>query len=110
MGFLAKLFGGTDINDALKEVQSTAGAILVDVRNSDEFASGHIPGAVNISVDRIFDIASLTGDKDAPIYTYCLTGRRSGRAVAALKSAGYTNVKNIGGINSYRGPVERGTK
>ena len=108
MGFLAKLFGGTDINEALKEVQSAESAVLVDVRNADEFASGHIPGAVNIAVDRIFDIASLTGDKDAPIYTYCLTGRRSGRAVAALKNAGYTNVKNIGGIN--RGPVERGTK
>ena len=110
MGFLAKLFGGTDINEALKEVQSAESAILVDVRNADEYASGHIPGAVNIAVDRIFDIKSAVSSKDAPIYTYCLTGRRSGRAVAALKNAGYTNVKNIGGINRYRGPVERGTK
>ena len=91
-------------------MQSAESAVLVDVRNADEFASGHIPGAVNIAVDRIFDIKSAVNGKDAPIYTYCLTGRRSGRAVAALKNAGYTNVKNIGGINRYRGPVERGTK
>ena len=108
MGILSKLFGGKDINTALTDVRTTEGAVLVDVRNADEFASGHIPGAVNIAVDRIFDIKSAVSSKDAPIYTYCLTGRRSGRAVAALKNAGYTNVKNIGGINSYRGPVERG--
>jgi rhodanese-related sulfurtransferase len=106
MGFLAKLFGVTDINEALKEVKSADGAILVDVRNADEYASGRVPGAINIAVDRILDIKSVVSSKDAPIYTYCLTGRRSGRAVAALKSAGYTNVRNIGGINSYRGPKE----
>ena len=108
MGILDKLFGGTNINTALEEVSSTESAILIDVRGADEYASGHIPGAVNLDVNRIGDIGKIVTDKNAPIYTYCLTGRRSGRAVAALKNAGYTNVKNIGGISKYKGPKENG--
>jgi rhodanese-related sulfurtransferase len=107
MGILDKLFGGTDINKALDEVHTTEGAVLIDVRGADEFAAGHIPGAVNLDVNRIGDIGSVVSDKNVPIYTYCLTGRRSGRAVAALRNAGYTNVKNIGGINRYKGAVEK---
>ena len=82
-------------------------AVLLDVRGADEFAAGHIPGAVNLDVNRIGEIGAVVSDKDAPIYTYCLTGRRSGRAVAALRNAGDTNVKNIGGINRYKGTVEK---
>ena len=108
MGILSNLFGGKDINTALTDVRTTEGAVLVDVRDADEYASAHIPGAVNFDVDHILDIKSVVSDKNAPIYTYCLTGMRSGRAVTALRNAGYTNVKNIGGINRYRGPVERG--
>ena len=106
MGIIDKLFGDTNINTALEEVRNTESAILIDVRGTDEYAAGHIPGAVNLDVNRIGEIGSFVRDKNAPIYTYCLTGRRSGRAVAALKNAGYTNVKNIGGIKGYRGPIE----
>ena len=108
MGILDKLFGGTNINTALEEVRNTEGAILLDVRGTYEYAVGHIPGAVNLDVNRIGEIGSVVSDKNAPIYTYCLTGRRSGRAVAALRDVGYTNVKNIGGINKYRGPKTNG--
>ena len=38
---------------------------------------------------------------------YCLSGIRSGQAVSALKSCGYSNAQNIGGIRSYGGPVEK---
>ena len=108
MGILDILFGGSDINKALEEVRSTEGAILLDVREADEYVAGHIPDAVNLDVNRIGEIGSVVSDKNAPIYTYCLTGRRSGRAVAALKNAGYINVKNIGGINKYKGPKNNG--
>ena len=108
MGILDILFGGTNINAALEEVRNTDGAVLIDVRGADEYAAGHIPGAVNLDVNRIGEIGSVVNDKNAPIYTYCLTGRRSGRAVAALKNAGYTNAKNIGGINKYIGPKDNG--
>lgn len=108
MGILDILFGVTNINASLEEVRNTEGAVLIDVRGADEYAAGHIPGAVNLDVNRIGEIGSVVSDKNAPVYTYCLTGRRSGRAVEALKNAGYTNVKNIGGINKYRGPKENG--
>ena len=108
MGILDKLFGGTNINEALDEVRNTEGAVLLDVRGADEYAAGHIPGAVNLDVNRIGDIGTIVSDKGAPIFTYCLTGRRSGRAVASLRNAGYTNVTNIGGINKYKGPKENG--
>lgn len=108
MGILDKLFGGVNINAALEEVRNTEGAVLIDVRGADEYAAGHIPGAVNLDVNRIGEIGSVVSDRNAPIYTYCLTGRRSGRAVAAFKNAGYTNVKNIGGINKYKGPKDNG--
>ena len=108
MGILDILFGVTNINASLEEVRNTEGAVLIDVRGADEYAAGHIPGAVNLDVNRIGEIGSVVSDKNAPVYTYCLTGRRSGRAVEALKNAGYTNVKNIGGINKDRGPKENG--
>lgn len=108
MGLLSKLFGGRDIDDELETVRMTDNAVLIDVRGADEFAAGHIPGAVNVDVNTIERISEVVPDKDAPVFTYCLSGARSGKAVAALREAGYTNVKNIGGINSYSGPKERG--
>ena len=42
-----------------------------------------------------------------PLFTYCLSGARSRKAVRTLKSMGYTNVINMGGINNYKGEMER---
>ena len=49
-------FGRQKINDAVEECRKTAGAVLVDVREDDEFSSGHIPGAVNVPLSRIGSI------------------------------------------------------
>ncbi len=67
-----------------------------------------MPGSRNIDVAEIITVTSVIKDKTAPIFVYCLSGARSARAVSALKSMGYTNVKNIGGISSYSGQVEKG--
>lgn len=85
----------------------TADTILVDVREQDEFTAGHIPGAVNVPLSGL-DKAELPWGKAVPIYVYCLAGTRSSRAVQYLQSQGYTNVTNIGGINAWRGEVEKG--
>ena len=95
------LFG--NINKGLEEYRATSGAILVDVREADEFRSGHIPGAVNVPLSAI---ASTTLPKTAPLFLYCLRGSRSKRAAGILKRMGYT-VKSIGGINGYKGEVAR---
>ena len=79
------------------------GAILVDVREADEFATGHITGAVNAPLSTI---SNTTLPKDAPLFLYCLRGSRSKRAAGILKKMGYT-VKSIGGISGYKGDLER---
>ncbi len=99
------LFGNT-INEGYKEYQNTPDALLIDVREEDEYRSGHIPGAVNIPLSKIQQ-ADLPADKEQRLFVYCLSGARSGRAVSFLNKSGYVNVKNIGGIKSYKGPVER---
>ncbi|MBR2796285.1 MAG: rhodanese-like domain-containing protein [Clostridia bacterium] len=95
------LFG--NINRGLETYRATSGAILVDVREADEFATGHIPGAVNAPLSTI---SNTTLPKDAPLFLYCLRGSRSKRAAGILKKMGYT-VKSIGGISGYKGTIER---
>lgn len=71
-------------------------AIWIDVRTADEFRQGHLLNALNIPYDAIGpEIAAVTMDKNAEIYLFCGTGRRSGMALHTLKAIGYTNVHNI---------------
>ncbi|ALS97355.1 rhodanese-like domain-containing protein [Lacimicrobium alkaliphilum] len=66
---------------------------ILDVRSSEEYAEGHVPGAVNIPHDSIqAKISSLPQDKDAPVVLYCRTGRRAGLAATELESMGYDNL------------------
>lgn len=93
------LFG--NINQGLEEYQRTPQALLVDVREADEFRAGHIPGAINAPLS---SITSTVLPKDRPLFLYCLRGTRSRRAAGILKKMGYT-VKSIGGISGYKGEI-----
>ena len=74
-------------------------ALWIDVRTAEEFGQGHVPGAVNIPYEEITGrISEVTDDKDALIYLYCRSGRRSGIAREALDEAGFRQVVNIGGF------------
>ena len=95
-------FNRTNINEAVVECRNTPGAVLVDVREVDEFRSGHIPGAVNVPLSQI---NNTTLPKSAPLFVYCLRGTRSKQAVGVLKRMGY-DARSIGGITSYKGQVE----
>ena len=75
----------------------------MDVREADEFRSGHIPGAINAPLS-VIDRVTLP--KDKPLFIYCLRGTRSRQAVSRLTRMGYQNAKSIGGIASYKGQVE----
>jgi phage shock protein E len=80
-----------------------AGALLVDVRSAEEFATGHLPGALNIPHGEILaGIAELGVDKNAPIVLYCRSGNRSGIAQTALESAGYSKLMNAGGYSALK--------
>ncbi|MGI5873821.1 MAG: rhodanese-like domain-containing protein [Bacillota bacterium] len=106
MGFFDRL-KGADINEGVRQCRETENAVLLDVRDGSEYAAGHIPGSVNLPLAGIDGIAEVVADRERPIFTYCLSGGRSGRAAAALKAKGYTSVTNIGGIRGYEGELEK---
>ena len=97
------LFGRNRIDEAVIECRNTPGAVLLDVREEDEFRSGHIPGAMNVPLSRI---SAVDFPKDRPLFVYCLRGTRSRQAVRILKQMGYT-AESIGGIAGYRGQREK---
>lgn len=77
------------------------GARLVDVRSPGEFASGHIPGAINIPVQELSERVGELSPKDKPIVLYCQSGMRSASAARFLKAAGYVSVHNLGPMRSW---------
>jgi len=73
----------------------------VDVRSADEFKAGHVEGAVNIPHTEIAArIAEVTANKDAQLYLYCRSGRRSGIASDVLSEMGFSAVENVGGFEA----------
>lgn len=66
-----------------------AGALLLDVRSSQEFATGHMAGSVNLPVERVADGISSLAEKERVILLYCATGERSRTAAALLTRLGY---------------------
>ena len=97
-------FNRNRINDAVEEWRNMADAVLVDVREADEFRTGHIPGAINVPLSGI-DTVSIPKDKQ--VFVYCLRGTRSRQAAGKMKKMGYTKVKSIGGIAGYKGRIEK---
>jgi len=84
---------------------------VVDVRSPEEFVSGHVPGAVNVPLERVVaDAARYAGQE---LYVICQSGGRSLKAAQALAAAGAQPVSVAGGtkgwITSGR-PVDTGTR
>ena len=100
------LFRRKDINEGLVQFKNTKGAILVDVREKDEYRSGHIPGSKNIPLSTLNIIEKQVKDKKTPLYIYCLSGSRSAQATRMLVKMGYEIVNDIGGISGYTGKIE----
>ena len=69
---------------------------VLDVRSPEEYASGHVPGAVNIPYDQIASrMAEVPKDKD--VVLYCKSGRRAGIAAEVLAGQGYTRLQHLEG-------------
>lgn len=80
-------------------IDNDNGVIIIDVRTNDEYANGHIEGAVCIPNETISkQINDLIPDKDQEILVYCRSGNRSKQAAYKLIDLGYKNVKDFGGI------------
>jgi phage shock protein E len=104
----AATLGGTQLacssTDAASNVAGAATAIsdntvLVDVRTPEEFAGGHLEGALNIDVQSP-DFAARVGelDPDANYLVYCRSGNRSGQAIDQMRSLGFTDLANLGSV------------
>jgi phage shock protein E len=85
--------------------------VIIDVRTKEEYAAGHIPGALNIPFDHV---AERISEIDAPngVALYCMVGPRARKGEAALLGAGYTQVLHLdGGFAAWKSaglPVEPG--
>ena len=97
------------MSEGIERMAADEDFILLDVRRADEFAAGHIPGAVNLPNEKIGteEIASLP-DKNQTIYIYCRSGNRSKQAADKLLALGYTSLIEFGGILDYSGELEYG--
>ena len=96
------------MDEAMKMMKDEKNYIILDVRRADEFAEGHIPGAVNVPNEEIdtAEIAELP-DKSQLILVYCRSGRRSKDASEKLVKLGYTNIVEFGGILDYKGETQK---
>lgn len=86
-----------------KTMMDTQDVIILDVREQEEYDSGHIPGAVLLPVGTISEetAAAVIPEKDSVVLVYCRSGNRSKTASAALAELGYTGVYEFGGINTW---------
>ena len=92
-----------------KEMMDTQEVIILDVREQDEYDSGHIPGAVLLPVGTINEdtAAAVIPEKDTAVLVYCRSGNRSKTASQALADLGYTQIYEFGGIRDWPYEVER---
>ena len=82
-------------------------AQAVDVREPDEFAVGHIPGAKLLPLGDVLTRAEeVMPDKNAQWLIYCRTGRRSADAAQKLEAQVYTSLRDLGGILSWPYEIE----
>lgn len=74
------------------------GLVVLDVRTPQEFAEGHVPGAVNIPHDELASrLGELKGAKDRDVVVYCRSGRRAGIALEVLEKAGFRRTYHLEG-------------
>lgn len=96
-----------DINSGVASFHKSEGALLLDVRTTQEYQAGHIPGSINLPLQELDNAEEIIENEDTPIYVYCRSGSRSRQAAAILGAMGYSDVTNIGGIAAWTGKVER---
>lgn len=90
----------TEIPVAEAEAAIRDADVLLDVREAEEFAAGHLPGAVHASRGMLeFKLSSSPqlGARDLKFVLYCKTSGRAALAAAAMQDMGYLNVKSIAG-------------
>ena len=107
-GVEAMSYTSITMEEAKSVFETEGDYIILDVRREDEFATGHIPGAINIANEDIgTEMPAGLSDKNQVIYVYCRSGNRSKQASNKLVAMGYTNIIEFGGILDWTGEIEK---
>ena len=108
LGCKAADFRSVDAKTFAKVIEDTT-VVRLDVRTANEYAQGHIPGALLIDVTQadFMHKAEQLLPKDKTIALYCRSGRRSKNAAMQLTQHGYQVVELNTGFNSWKGKVEQ---
>lgn len=84
-----------------EKVAVTAETVVIDVRTPEEYASGHLENAVNVNVQSSnFDAIMMSQPIDGDYLVYCRSGNRSAQATARMEQLGFTNVTDLGSVQS----------
>ena len=96
------------MQEAAEYMKREEGYLLLDVRTTEEYANGHIPGAICIPNETISTIQlKELPDLEQTILVYCRSGNRSRQAADKLVAIGYQNNIEIGGIQDWEGAIEK---
>ena len=80
------------------QIESSTATLIVDVRTPEEFAGGHVPGAINVPIDDLQSrLAELAPHRQTGVVVYCERGPRAGYAVSILEQAGFSNIRYLKG-------------
>lgn len=84
--------------ELLRMIDAGTAPMILDVRTAEEYAEGHVPGAINISHDELADrLAEIEAAKETGVIVYCGSGRRAGIAEELLLGQGYADVQHLEG-------------
>lgn len=72
--------------------------LILDVRSAEEYAEGHVPGAVNIAHTELEDrLSEIVNFESKPVVVYCRSGYRAGKAAEILKKAKFADIRHLEG-------------
>ncbi len=89
-----KLISGNELENNLEKY------FIIDVRNKEEYAEGHVPGSINIPYDKVLENIGKI-DKNAHLALYCGSTRRSEFSADILSHAGFNDITIAPGVRLY---------
>ncbi|MDF1484804.1 rhodanese-like domain-containing protein [Ramlibacter sp. H39-3-26] len=115
---LVPVLRGAAVSGALSAAQAVQlinreKAVVIDVREADEYAAGHVGGAKNVPLDQLeSQLPAAVKNKALPVILVCATGRRAARALGVARKLGYEKAQVLGGgLKSWKEeanlPVEK---
>ena len=94
-----------DVNQEIQNCRANPRAVLIDLRNPEDFVRAHVPGSINVRPEELRNEIRRIATFNTPIYLVCYTGVRSKQAEIMLKDRGYTGAHSAGGLLEYTGEL-----